>query len=487
MKNMIKKTLSRILASVMSIVTVVSIFTLCGISASATSTTYIVPGQYRLESAAKSGVMMNLYGNRSANQTKVCTWVKDNSREQILCPKYEGNGAYRIYFADYPTKCVDSLRYNNPLQDGQKIECYDNNDAVAQLVVPYKVDNYTVIFRMKSNLNLAISINKTENGSQLVLRKFNPSDKKQQFVFRSTDSSFKKVNAFTTKEPNTATGVKSTGLNGIPASAYSVIYTYTIYGTKYYYCQTTKAYNGFSKGTAFYLKAANKSVVNDTNTLKKLATIQLVNDIRSQYSSTLISMKSATAKTLDCAASWNRNAQLTKLLGTSGGAGLRAVFDCSTGNPELGLINCGKTIATSLAEPETSLACTAIVVLKALSADTIYYCNLAINQLKKPITDYSVATSTANNIASAVGYYHATMKLGRPILDDIVVSSPWKTTIVDLGMSLLDGAIGDDIGLVKATSIVQNVKSVSDFFTVFKVKDAYNQNYSKIKNTLILA
>lgn len=248
----------KIATLILTVVMICTTFITSTITANAASAnTYITPGQYRLESASKSQVMMNLWGNQSANMTSVCTWKKDNSREQIFTFKYEGNGAYRIYFADHPTKCVDILRYNNPLASSQKVECYDDNDAIAQLIVPYKVNNNTVIFRMKSNKNLAISINKTSNGSQLVLRKFNASDKKQQFVFRSTDSSFKKVNAFTSKEPTTITNTGK-GLKGIPSSAYSVKNTYTISNVKYSCCVTTKAYNGYQKGTMFYIKTSNK-------------------------------------------------------------------------------------------------------------------------------------------------------------------------------------------------------------------------------------
>lgn len=476
----------KIATLILTVVMICTTFITSTITANAASANnYIIPGQYRLESASKSQVMMNLWGNQSANQTKITTWKKDNSREQIFTFKYEGNGAYRIYFADHPTKCVDVLRYNNPLKSGQKVECYDDNDATAQLIIPYKVNNNTVIFRMKSNKNLAISINKTSNGSQLVLRKFNASDKKQQFVFRSTNSSFKKVNAFTSKEPTNTTSVGK-GLKGIPSSSYSVKNTYTISNVKYNYCVTTKAYNGYQKGTTFYIKASNKSVITEKKVLNQLNTIQLMNDIRSTYISTLKSFKKATTKTYECAASWNRNSELTKLLGTSAGAGLRAVYDCSTGNPALGLINCGKTIGTEMAEPETVLSCTSIVLLKALSADTVYYCNQAINQLNKPFTDYNKAVSAARNIANATAYYNATMKLGRPILDGIIQSNPWKTTIGNLGMSLLEGALGDTIGIIEAASIAQNIFSVSDFLETFKVKKTFNDSYNRVTKTLIL-
>lgn len=55
-----------------------------------------------------------------------------------------------------------------------------------------------------------------------------------------------------------------------------------------------------------------------------------------------------------------------------------------------------------------------------------------------------------------------------------------------LRMSLLEGALGDTISLVEATSIAQNIGSVGDFLKTFKIKRTYDDVYTRIYKALIL-
>lgn len=478
---MMKKFFVRCFSLVLAFASVFSLFTVFApTEVFAAENTYIKPGNYRLESAAKSNVMWNLYGNYSASCTKICTWKKDNSSEQIAVIRYEGDGAYRIYYKDHPTKCTDVLRYTSPLKNGQKVELYEDTDDVAQLLIPYKVNSYTVIFTMKANPSLAISVDKTSNGSQLVLRRFNASDKKQQWVFRSTDSSFKKVNPFTTKEPNTNAPV-SAGLTGIPKSAYKVNGTYTIYGKSYTFCTTTKNYNGVKQGTKFYLEG--KKFVQDQKTLNRLATIHLMNDVRNTYISTLKSQKTVANEVYTCTNAWVRNQQMSKAIGTAGGAALRTIADASMGNP-VGVFSSAATFGNEMAEAETVLSVATVTVLRSASINCIYWCDTAIAKLQKPFTDYSQAVYAAEYISEANAWFAVNQYLGRPILDDAINSNPWSDTFVNIGLSVLEGTGVYDI--LDIVSDLQNTFSMKEFIDRLGIKKVHQANYDLVYDKLVL-
>lgn len=474
-KNIFIRFFSFVLA-IASVAGPIVLFTSTSSVSAAADTEYVIPGEYRLESAARSKVMINLYGNRNANCTKVCAWTHDNSVEQIISVVYEGNGAYRLYFRSHSSRCVDILRYSSALKKGMKVELYDDNDDVAQLVIPYRVNSQTVIWRMRSDPSLAISLNGTKNGTQLVLSKFDPKNKNQQFVFRSADKSFKRVSAFSSSEPLAV----SKALNCIPSTYYKVSSVYTVSGKSYRYCITTKKYGGVGKNTPFYQTSSGK-LVTDKALYRKLETITLLNSVRRETLKSIRETRECIILTNDCCAAFERNKQFTKLLGTAGGAGLRAVFGCSKGKPITSLYKCGVTIAGAMIEPETSLGYVGIVLLKAISSNGVYYCDSAISLLSSPFTDYSRAIKAIEAVAEAKGHYYAAMAFGKPLLKKIASSNGWKTTAIDLTKALVQGATGcDDIPALEIYSMVENARSVADLFGVFKMDKAYEKAYANV-------
>lgn len=471
--NKFKNSFKKLFALCLSILSVFSIFSSLAVTANAATTYYLKTGTYLFESKAKSKVMMNLYANNSANCTKVCTWVKDGSNEQIFRLAYEGNGAYRIYFYSHPNKCVDVLRYNNPLKAGQLVECYTDNDDTAQLVVPYRVDKNTVIFRMKANTNLAISIKNTKNGTQMVLAKFNKSDKNQQFIVRNT--SFSKVDAFTTQEPSTNTVKANTGLKGIPTSKYKVNANYTIGNKTYKYCVTTQKYNGVAKNTEFFLQG--NTVVTATNILKQLNTIRLVNATRITYKNALDSMYVATNKIYSTAHAWTRNQSISKWLGRSG---CLALASCA-GSPVVLFDSTVNLCSTAASDTDEILSATVVTVLKALANNSVYYCTQASNLLSRPITDYNAAVKAIKSTAEAYGYYNSAMFLGRPIVEDAAkVKNVWTKTFATVGIAMLETA---GISAPKALEFYDNAKNLAELLSDIQCTYKYTTNRNKVLKT----
>lgn len=274
----------------------------------------------------------------------------------------------------------------------------------------------------------------------------------------------------------------SKDLANISIANYKVTATFTINSTKYQYCSVTKKWGSASKGTEFYLKASNKSLVTDKATLQKLATIQVVNSVRSTYISALDSMKTATSSVYSVACQWTRNTQVSKFIGVSGGTALKAIASASTGQP-VGVFDSVVTLCKEAAEPETALAATTILCLKATSNDTIYWCNRAKTLLSANISDYTQSVTAARAIASAYGNFEATMFLGRPIVEDAAKANAWTSTFKNIGCSLLEGC---GFRAADALSKFENIVYLGDALSQYKVTEKYNAAHSRVLNTLIL-
>ena len=73
-KNIFIRFFSFVLA-IASVAGSIALFTSTSSVSAAADTEYVIPGEYRLESAARSKVMINLYGNRNANCTGFASFV----------------------------------------------------------------------------------------------------------------------------------------------------------------------------------------------------------------------------------------------------------------------------------------------------------------------------------------------------------------------------------------------------------------------------
>lgn len=274
----------------------------------------------------------------------------------------------------------------------------------------------------------------------------------------------------------------SKDLKNIPSANYKVTATFTINSAKYQYCSVTKAWGSVAKGTEFYLKASNKSLVTDKAILQKLATIQVVNSVRSTYISALDSMKTATSSVYSVACQWTRNTQVSKFIGVSGGAALRTIASATTGQP-VGAFSSVITLCKEAAEPETALAATTILCLKATSNDAIYWCNRAKTLLSANISDFTQAVTVAQAIANAVGNYEASMFLGRPIVEDAAKASAWGSTFKNIGTSILEAC---GFRAADALSKFENIVYLGDALSQYKVTEKYNAARDRVLNALIL-
>ena len=161
---------------------------------------------------------------------------------------------------------------------------------------------------------------------------------------------------------------------------------------------------------------------------------------------------------------------------------MKAVAYCTTGQP-VGVFDSAITLCKEAAEPETSLAATTILCLKATSNDAIYWCNRAKTLLSKSITDYDKAVEAAKAISMAYGNYEAAMFLGRPIVEDAAAANPWTSTFKNMGCSILEGC---GFKAADALSKFENAVYLADILSRYKVTEKYNAARNRVLNTLIL-
>ena len=460
-------TTKKIVSLILALVCLISTIAFPVKASAASEATYIIPGAYCLESAAKSKVMFNLYGNQCANCTKVCTWVRDHSPEQIVVIHYEGNGAYRIYFQDHPGKCVDVLRNTSPLKKNMPIELYDDNDDIAQLVIPHKVNEHTVIFRMKADPSLAISVNKTSNGSQLVLKPFNASDKKQQWIFRSTDASFRKVQAFTANEPITETIT-------VDPSIYTLTKTaYTVDGKLYRRAKLTENFGSKAPaGTLFWLTTENQLVTAPT-VLDQLQDLVLINELRPNLRAVLNGWQSAAAGYYDVYTHWARIGSFGSVMGASLGV---AVGAAASGGIQLADVSI--EVLGVAADPQNVTASAYLGMLRTYATNVAHCAHAGIQALQQPITSYQAAEDALALYNLAYANQKALDYLAGPTVREIANSKWYNFSAHYLRETVMGfaNAVMPNLPAAQLTNyITMGSASLADFATSSGVSDVYAQ------------
>jgi len=426
---------SKLIACLLAIMSVFSIFTFSmpvTAASAITSNANIKEGIYVFLNE-KTNKCYNQYAGGTYNGCKVTLWEYSRGDKDLWIKLVSYNGGFKLFDDKEYIVLGDVYRGNNTkAKAGMKIDVWKNqaSEDKFQIFTFERESNGSYIIRLLSQPELAIGITKNKNGAQLQLVKYNKNDSGQRWFICNTNG--KKLS--TSEIENSSNAPSTSDLRNIPSNYYKVNATYTIGATKYLKCTISKAWGSMAKGTEFFLKASNHSLVTDQGISQKLKTIQLVNNVRSVYIGTLESMEAATRSVYSVASAWTRNTQLAKFIGVSGGAALKAIAGCTTGTP-VAVFDSAVTIFKEAAEPETSLAVTTIVALKAISNDTIYWCNRAQTLLSKSISDYDKAVEAATAISMASGNYAAAMWLGKPIVEDAAEANPWTSTFKNMGCS----------------------------------------------------
>ena len=136
-------------------------------------------GLYTVKNVS-SGYMLNVYGGKDVNGTKVTTWEYDGTTDQRIYIQYQGNGKYLLKFnASYGGRVVDVNRGESltaSIDDGDKIDIWTANDLDAQYFYINSCGDGSYTFELVSKANHVISAigsaAAASNGTQLELKKY---------------------------------------------------------------------------------------------------------------------------------------------------------------------------------------------------------------------------------------------------------------------------------------------------------------------------
>ena len=185
-------------------------------SAATTQSLDAVKGTQVTIKHVKSGLFVNVpYGNYAKNP-KIILWPDDYSWEQIMLTKFYGDNSMRILFDENTNYCVDIFSPSRKLRAGLIVDSWkvSPSEDMYQLFVPYIVPGKddVVIFRMKSNMNLALGAKKTTKNTVLELMPFKESDSRLYFQF--CDTKYKTIDlAATTATTNTTMKPMANGIS----------------------------------------------------------------------------------------------------------------------------------------------------------------------------------------------------------------------------------------------------------------------------------
>lgn len=191
----------KILSMLLAIVTVISMLSVGGISASAV--TMVGTNEYVTVRNSWTKSYLNVYGNRSANNTNVIVWAWDGTSGEdwkfVPCGK-----GYLIVPRCAPNRALNI--YGNTAKSGSNVCTWSITKDNTQIWIPEYVTadgRSGYILRSAYNRNLVLSATGAKNGSNICVQNY--AAKKQQIwtspalseltaVKKPSTASFKKVN-----------------------------------------------------------------------------------------------------------------------------------------------------------------------------------------------------------------------------------------------------------------------------------------------------
>lgn len=152
-----------------------------------------------LESEKYPGYFINTWAGTDKNGTKITLYRFDGTTDQWYRFEHLGNGEYyvRVYSSKKGSNRVWDIYWGNynsqNARAGMPIDIWTPLTSEAKFQ-KFKIEIHedgTVSFRVASNTDLAVAVNKGANGSQLVLKKYSSSDKSVKF--RLCDTNGKRI------------------------------------------------------------------------------------------------------------------------------------------------------------------------------------------------------------------------------------------------------------------------------------------------------
>lgn len=269
-----KKHIKKFIATILSIITLVSAVAAQATTAYAASGTSVKTGTYYTILNVGSGKYLNIYGSRSANNTNVTVYQKDATTGQDFLFTANGNG-YTL-----TPKCGASRRINvygtKAKQNANVCTWTSTGSSTQRWIIKAASGGYTIC--CADNPNYVLTATGSKNSSNVNLQKYTGS--KYQ-IWKSS--------AFGGSSSSNTASVSSSTLN---SKYYTKLNTFSVGGTKYYEVKLTSNYKGVAKGKISYI-TTNGNVVTNKDTLNKLLYTSMVNSGKSHWVSLTNTYKSS--------------------------------------------------------------------------------------------------------------------------------------------------------------------------------------------------
>lgn len=169
----------------------------------------VTTGKYFTVKNLGSGKMLNVYGSKSASNTNVTVYEKDNTKGQNF--KFEKSGSSYILIPQCATKCALNV-YGTKAKNNANVNIWTKSGNDTQSwVIEYNSSLSGYIIRSANNKNYVLAATGTKNSSNVCIEKYDSSDKFQVWtsdafkVVVNRETTTKKAVVETTKQTETTT------------------------------------------------------------------------------------------------------------------------------------------------------------------------------------------------------------------------------------------------------------------------------------------
>lgn len=171
----------KVLSFVLVLVLLVSTLPFGGLSQTANAATKYIPrvtvNSYAGIKNVGSGRYLNVYCNKSANNTNITLWDWDNTSGVKFMFQTCGDG---LIFVPQCAKSKVVNVYGNSPKAGSNVCLWSKTSHSSQIWIPEYIESQKAfIFRLSYNRNLVLTADGTKNGSNVCVRAYNSSNKKQ--------------------------------------------------------------------------------------------------------------------------------------------------------------------------------------------------------------------------------------------------------------------------------------------------------------------
>lgn len=163
--------MKRFLSAIFAIVLLLSSFSAYTIFASATTySPTIKTGTYATIKNVGSGKMLNVYGSKSANNTNITVYAKDNTSGQDV-KAYSANGGYYFTFRCSTSRALNI--YGTSCKESANVCIWNITKNPTQIwTIEYVPSKDAYILRSKSNSSYCLTANGSSNSSNVCIKKY---------------------------------------------------------------------------------------------------------------------------------------------------------------------------------------------------------------------------------------------------------------------------------------------------------------------------